>query len=190
MFEKILKEVRNNNIELLPPVSDEDILKIEEIYGFRMPKCLQNLYKEGMPLNEYTINYADFSKENILKIKKYIKFYDDCWDMYTLNWPESMWGPEPEDEVDRDDEMERRFNEAEGLIPLTYKGYFISQVVDIDKTPVFHVAESDVIILDASISSIIKRFFIEKKLIGKNREDDLSFEKQTFVKFWLEICYY
>ncbi|WP_156299651.1 hypothetical protein [Streptobacillus canis] len=58
----------------MPPVSDEDI---EKIYNFRMPKCLQNLYKEGMPLNEYTINYADFSIENINKIKEYIKYYDE-----------------------------------------------------------------------------------------------------------------
>ncbi|WP_156300200.1 SMI1/KNR4 family protein [Streptobacillus canis] len=190
MFEKILKEVKENNIELLPPVSDEDIEKIEKIYNFRMPKCLKNLYKEGMPLNEYTINYADFSIENVNKIKEYIKYYDEEWNMNRLNWPDSLWGPEPEDEDERYDEMERRFNEAEGLIPLTYKGYFISQVVDSDKTPVFHVACSDVIILDASISSFIKRFFIEKKLIDDNKEDDLSFKNQTFVKFWLEICYY
>ncbi|WP_197034545.1 hypothetical protein, partial [Streptobacillus canis] len=144
----------------------------------------------GMPLNEYTINYADFSIENVNKIKEYIKYYDEEWNMNRLNWPESLWGPEPEDEDERYDEMERRFNEAEGLIPLTYEGYFISQVVDSDKTPVFHVAYSDVIILDASISSFIKRFFIEKKLIDKNKEDDLLFKNQTFVKFWLEICYY
>ena len=78
MEEKIItlkNLLRSKGIRLLPGLTEEEFLKIEEIYGITFPADLHMIYENFIPISKKPrsfYNWHDFSPQNIAHIKKKI----------------------------------------------------------------------------------------------------------------------
>ncbi len=61
----MIKRLKKQGIPFAPGLSDDEIKRIEETFGFRFPKEIAEFFSYAYPENEYFFDYRDMSEENI-----------------------------------------------------------------------------------------------------------------------------
>ena len=81
-IDRIKMLLLENGISLEPGLSDEEIQKVETIYGIEFPEQWLAVYQQLLPISEGFYNWRDFSAENIEHIKRPMMEFWKVW----MNW--------------------------------------------------------------------------------------------------------
>ena len=63
-IDRIKMLLLENGVSLEPGLSDEEIQKVEKIYGIEFPEQWLAVYQQLLPISEGFYNWRDFSAEN------------------------------------------------------------------------------------------------------------------------------
>ena len=180
MYKESIKLLRSRGIQVQAGLTDDEVEKIEKIYGIQFPKSLKNFLMEGMPISDGFYNWRNFKPDNIEYIKRVIyhpvKFIE--------NYPEEVewyreWGKEPECVSDRVQIVRNRLKNAPTLLPVFVHRY-MPKTLD-ENPPVISVNGTDIIFYGENLEEYFKIEFGEKK----HAEIDCQVIKP--IPFWSDI---
>jgi len=161
-------------------LNDVELEKIHKIYNLRIPKDLQDFFRQGLPISDGFYNWRDFSKENIEKIRTILEqpIQDIKEDIEEIDWCEK-WGDEPCSETERGKIIIERACKASKLIPF-YKHRYISSQFDFDN-PVFSVYGLDIIYYGETLDKYLDVEF------GERQQIDIDYTCIKSVEFWSDL---
>lgn len=178
---KILADqLKAKGIRFLNGMSQEDIYKIQEIYGIILPKSLIDFYSQGIPFSDDEHNsfpnWTDFSQGNILKIKERIEA--------PINWlsldvQNGFWLPRWRSPDNKSEHFRKIAANAPKLIPI-YSHRYIPMIADSDDPPVISAVGSDIIYYGTDLHEYLNNEFLNDGSLTLSG-------KKTYIPFWSEI---
>ena len=180
MYRENITMLKHPEIKTEVGISQEELKKIEELYGIRFPQSLREFLMEALPVSEGFYNWRDFSKENISAIKNVIAAPVEALKELAeeAEWCES-WGKEPESVEEKAAEVKKRLQKAPVLIPVYAHRYM--PMVETDNPPVLSVHGTDVIYYGEDLADYFEVEF------GHKKQEDIALERILPKPFWSEI---
>lgn len=180
-IDRIKMLLLENGISLEPGLSDEEIQKVETIYGIEFPEQWLAVYQQLLPISEGFYNWRDFSAENIEHIKRNLAApYDGILNsLDELVW-DASWGIEPTTLLDRNVQIRKILGSAPRLIPL-YGHRFLPSYEN-QEMPILSVVDLDMIYYGKDLYDYFEIEFGNRKL-------SLSLKEYKQVPFWTSDFY-
>ncbi len=180
-IDRIKTLLLENSIFLEPGLSDEEIQKVETIYGIEFPEQWLVVYQQLLPISEGFYNWRDFSAENIEHIKRNLAApYDGILNsLDELVWDES-WGIEPTTLLDRNVQIRKMLESAPRLIPLY--GHRFLPILENKEMPILSVVDLDIIYYGLDLYDYFEVEFGHKRLVSDSK-------KYKEVPFWTSNFY-
>ena len=180
-IDRIKTLLLENGISLEPGLSDEEIQKVETIYGIEFSEQWLAVYQQLLPISEGFYNWRDFSAENIEHIKRNLADpYDGILNsLDELVW-DASWGNEPTTLLDRNVQIRKMLESAPRLIPL-YGHRFLPSYEN-QEMPILSVVDLDIIYYGKDLYDYFEIEF-------GNRELSLSLKDYNPVPFWTSDFY-
>lgn len=174
----IIAILKKKKVKLAPGLTEDEIRKCEEIFDIKFPPALKNLLKEVLPISKEFINWRDYSKRNVLQIKKRL---DWPWEGIVFGieendfWPLS-WGVKPDLVAERIRVAKEKYDVAPKLVPV-YSHRYMPE----GSEQVLSVYQTDIIFYG---TTLLEYFQIELDWKPYERMD---FENIKAIPFWTEI---
>ncbi len=178
-YKEIIEAMKKHNIKIADPLDRDALSKIEEIYGFKFPRALAEFYSHGVPVSEGFLNWGDFSKENVAKIKHILDSVPYNGLIFSVErgfWLES-WGQRPEDENEREARVRELVKNAPKLIPVF--GHRCVPIVDgLDDPPVISPTGRDQIYYSVGVADYLAYWICRTEPAAPNF---------AYIPFWSDI---
>ena len=143
-LEALRETLLAKSIDLEPGLTEEELQRVEQAFGFRFPPDLRAVLQFMLPVSEGFPHWRDE------KVQDLIEWFDVpaegiAYDVEENDfWPEA-WGERPEDIDDAIEDARRHVAQAPILVPI-FSHRFIPARPEEAGNPVFSVVESDVIV--------------------------------------------
>ncbi len=173
-------KLKEHGIRFLKGMTQEDIFKIQEIYGIILPKSLIDFYGQGIPYiddehNSFP-NWTDYSQNNILKIKERIEA-PIKW--LSLAVKDGFWLPCWGSPDNKSEHFRKIAANAPKLIPI-YSHRYIPMIADSDDPPVISTVGSDIIYYGSNLQEYLNNEFLNDGCLTLSN-------KKVYIPFWSEI---
>ena len=180
-IDRIKTLLLENGISLEPGLSDEEIQKVEKIYGIEFPEQWLAVYQQLLPISEGFYNWRDFSAENIEHMKRNLAApYDGILESINeIAWDIS-WGLEPDKVEEKNKKIRKMLESAPPLIPLY--GHRFLPILENKKMPILSVVDLDIIYYGLDLYDYFEVEFGHKRLVSDSK-------KYKEVPFWTSNFY-
>ena len=135
----------SRGVTLGPGLTDEEFEKIEEIYGFRFPKDLHQIYENFTLIGDRFYNWKDFSPKNIAFIRNCIEDALDTFDQHIRQYWLKRHGKDFSDISDEELKLT-----VPRMIPI-YGHRYMPATPHESGNPVFSIVTNDMIYYGADI---------------------------------------
>ncbi|MBO5701186.1 MAG: SMI1/KNR4 family protein [Clostridia bacterium] len=174
---KILDRLEKSGITVSRGLTEEEIGKIEEVYGFTFPRELVEFYSCGLPIGEQFPIWNDFSDENVRMIREKIELpikalRSDVEDWF---WIDS-WGDQPESREEELAVFDSIAERAPKMIPIYGHRYMPA----LDGAPIISTVGADSIYYGYSLVKYLNYEFFGIK-------DGFVSGKVKKVPFWSNL---
>ena len=180
-IDRIKMLLLENGISLEPGLSDEEIQKVETIYGIEFPVQWLAVYQQLLPISEGFYNWRDFSAENIEHMKRNLAApYDGILESINeIAWDIS-WGLEPDKVEEKNKKIRKMLESAPPLIPLY--GHRFLPILENKEMPILSVVDLDIIYYGLDLYDYFEVEFGHKRLVSDSK-------KYKEVPFWTSNFY-
>lgn len=180
MYKESIKLLKSRGIRVEAGLTDDEVEKIEKIYGIQFPRSLKNFLMEGVPIWDKFYNWRNFKPDNIEYIKRVIyhpvKFIEDYPEEVEWN---REWGKEPECVNDRIRIVRNRLKNAPTLLPI-FSHRYMPKTLD-ENPPVISVHGVDIIYYGEDLEDYFEIEF------GEKEQCEINFQRIHTIPFWSEI---
>ena len=179
MYTEIISFLAACGVDFAPGLAQDEVERIEKIYGIQFPKSLRTFLMEALPVSAGFYNWRDFQPTNINRIKQVMNLPAKQIQEYAqeVEWNEE-WGEKPDNLEDLEQVVRKRLECAPRLMPVYAHRYI--PVMASDDPPIISVHDTDVIYYGKNLADYFEVEF-GKKLSEINV---LSIEP---IPFWSEI---
>ena len=180
-IDRIKTLLLENSIFLEPGLSDEEIQKVETIYGIEFPEQWLVVYQQLLPISEGFYNWRDFSVENIAAIKERLaSSYNGILESIDEIVWDISWGLEPARVEEKNKKIRKMLESAPSLIPLY--GHRFLPILENKEMPILSVVDLDIIYYGLDLYDYFEVEFGHKRLVSDSK-------KYKEVPFWTSNFY-
>lgn len=165
--ELMIERLKGVGVKFTEGLTEEEFVKIEEIYGFTFPREIKSFFSCGLPVSGGFYNWRNFSDENIEYIKSFDKkieeaFLFDIQNNNLLDYFKELTADVKNDE-DKKKVVLEYLHQSKKLIPfLSHRCFFDGM----DNMPIVSFWQpTDVIYYGSSLENYLENEFFEKKPI-------------------------
>lgn len=178
MYKEIIELMENKGIQFEEGLSENEIIKIQELYQFIFPNDYKIFLKKVLPISVGFYNWRDFSDDNIKYIhavmqEPFNNLRESIKDIY---WCEK-WGEEF-NKKEQEKIIFEKINNAPKLIPIFSHRYI--PIIDAKESPIISIRGIDVICYGENLNRYLFNEFVANKPI------DLV-NSIEYIPFWSDI---
>lgn len=176
-YKKILDRLEKSGVTISRGLTEEELKKIEKIYGIVFPSQLVEFYSCGLPIGEQFPIWNDFSDENVRLIREKLEFPIKALrsDVENWFWIDS-WGDQPESREEELAVFDEIAENAPKMIPIYGHRYMPA----CDGAPVISTVGADCIYYGRNLEEYLEYEFFGAK-------DRFMKGKVKKVPFWSDI---
>lgn len=181
-YENLINDLRSLNIQFDNGLSDEEIAKIELLYGIRFPLSLKEMYQKALPVSRSFYNWRDFNKSNIDKIQNMLNWPLDgiLFDVENNVFWHKSWGLKPPNFFEAKQKCIEEMKKVPRLIPV-FGHRYIPVIDDVDDPPILSVYQTDIIYCGINLENYFRHEFMLPPF------DGIIQDKLIPIPFWSEL---
>jgi len=173
--------LRQRGIELAKGLTDAEVDRVQDSYGFCFPPDLRELLQYVLPTGPGFPNWRDGSEESI-RSRLAWPAEGICFDIeHNVFWMEE-WGPKPDDISAAIEIAQQEIAKAPVLIPIC-SHRFIPDEPHLSGNPVFSVYQTDIIYYGSNLTHYFANEFWPGKYAW-TEEHDRSIRN---IRFWSQL---
>jgi len=181
-IKRVINLLESNKVKISEGMSQSQIDAAQNLYEIVFPPDLKELIMTFIPEGDRFWNWADFSTENVEKIKGMLMWPADgaLFDVeHNDFWPKA-WGQKPDNLTQKLGAARKHLEEVPKLLPI-YSHRFISSFPNEAGNPVFSVYQTDIIIYGRDLWDYFEIEYREKDY------SNIEFDKIKAIPFWNDI---
>lgn len=180
MYTTIINALQNMGIYMEKGLDDNELKKIEYIYGIKFPKEYSSFLKTVLPISRGFYNWRNFDTSNINFIKGVMNkpFEGIINNLDEMDWCDT-WGDKPSCRQEYYSVIKKKLSKAPGLIPIFAHRYM--PIYDAAFAPVLSIYDLDIIYYGSNLEEYLENEFINKSI------RNITFDSITPVPFWSDL---
>lgn len=179
-LDRIIELLRTESATLAPGLTAEEIVRVEETFGFQFPPDLRQLLETALPQGD---RFPDWRTGNKANLQPRLDWPADgiCFDVEHAGFWMEDWGPRPDNLGDAFTIARRQVAQAPRLIPICGHRYLPADPPEAGN-PVFSVYQTDIIYYGVDLPDYFEREF------ARPRPQQPVGTVQRPIRFWSDFA--